>query len=122
VPLELLSPDAAGEKDARADPKALAPWVDDARDSTDTSCNMPPVFSTQLEDWMLFRQRWQWDNRDKAAGRDGFPAYLAWQRGVHLHQGEVRVVSDPFFETTTRRIWDHEPAPREVPHGAGFEA
>lgn len=122
MPLELVLPDAAGGKDVRADPEAWAPWVDDAGDAIDAGCEPPRVFSGQLNDWIRFRRRWQWDNRGTAAGEEGFPAYLAWKKRMHLGRGEVRRVADPYFEEIARGIWDDEPALREVPHGAGFEA
>ena len=116
--LELLS---SGSGDVQMDNQAIAPWLGDT-DSNNGDGDVPPVFSTQLEDWMSFRQRWQWDNRGKAAGKEGFPAYLAWQRKMYLHKGEVDMVAEPPFEAMTRRIWDHEPTSLEVSRREGFAA
>ncbi|KAL8938571.1 MAG: hypothetical protein Q9216_003821 [Gyalolechia sp. 2 TL-2023] len=106
VPLKLLS---SGSRDVQL---AVAAWLgDEGADLGDG--NVPEIISTQLEHWNWFRQRWQWDNRGKAAGEEGFSAYLAWQRDVYLHRGELDMVTDPSFEATMRRIWDHNPTSLE---------
>ncbi|KAI0399053.1 hypothetical protein F4802DRAFT_591126 [Xylaria palmicola] len=118
LPLDLL---VSGSGDAQPNSQATAPWLGETGPS-DGEGDVPPVFSTQLEDWMAFRQRWQWDNRGKAAGKQGFPAYLEWQRKMYLHKGEVDIVADPSFETTIKRIWDNEPTALEVSRLKGFAA
>lgn len=118
VPLEFLS---SGSRDAQTDREALAPWLGDTV-SNDRDSDVPPVFSTQLEDWISFQQRWQWDNRGKVLDKGGFPAYLEWQRKMYLYRGEVDMVSDPSFEATTKRIWEHKPRSLELSRGEGFAA
>ena len=68
--------------------------------------DVPEIISMQLNHWYAFRQRWQWDNRGKAPGKAGFPAYLEWQRRSFLHEGADRAVSDNEFEDTSKGLWD----------------
>ncbi|KAI0398741.1 hypothetical protein F4802DRAFT_592198, partial [Xylaria palmicola] len=120
-PALLLDLLVSGLGDVQPNSQATAPWLGETGPS-DGEGDVPPVFSTQLEDWMAFRQRWQWDNRGKAAGKQGFPAYLEWQRKMYLHKGEVDIVADPLFETTIKWIWDNEPIALEVLYLKGFVA
>lgn len=72
VPIELLFHTS---KDAEADREYFGPWLSDT-DSCSRDGNVLPVFSTHLEDWMSFQHKWQWDNRGKYAGDEGFSAFL----------------------------------------------
>lgn len=110
-----------GWKDADGDRETLTPWLgttaSDGRDD-----DVPPIFSTQLEDWETFQQKWQWDNRGKYAGEEGFSAFLGSQRREFLHKGEDKWVSNPMFEDTIRSVWKHEPRYLELPGKQGFDA
>ncbi|KAI0118688.1 hypothetical protein GGR51DRAFT_129437 [Nemania sp. FL0031] len=108
-------------KDTEASRKIFAPWLDDIiLDSRDG--DVPSLFSTQLEDWMAFQQKWQWDNRGRFAGEEGFSAYLEWERRLWLHKGQDLVVSAPSFEHTTREIWKQEERFLERSGKDGFAA
>ncbi|KAF2962795.1 hypothetical protein GQX73_g10778 [Xylaria multiplex] len=110
-------------KDVEASRKAFAPWLDDTGlDSWDGDGDVPPLFSAQLEDWMTFRHKWQWDNRGRFAGDEGFSAFLESRRRRYLHKGEVEVVSNPSFEATARQIWKYEQRFLESSGTAGFAA
>ena len=98
MPLELLFHTS---KNAEAYRKTFGPWLGDTNtDSRDG--DVPPVFSTQLEDWTSFQHKWQWDNRGKFAGDEGFSAFLESRKKRYLHKGELEMVSDPSFEATVR--------------------
>ena len=83
---------------------------------------MPPVFSTQLEDWESFKHKWQWDNRGKYAGDEGFFGFLELWRKRYLHKGESEMVSDVSFEETARQIWKYEQRFLELSGREGFAA
>ena len=108
-------------KDAKASKKMLVPWLGDT-DSGYQNDTIPSVFSTQLEDWESFQHKWQWDNRGKYAGDEGFAAFLESRRRRCLHKGELQVVSDPSFEATARHIWDYEQRYLELSGREGFAA
>ena len=118
VPIKLLFHTS---KDVAAGREELAPWLGDT-DSGSRDGDVPPVFSTQLEDWMSFQHKWQWDNRGKFAGDEGFSAFLESQRKRWLHKGELKVVSDPSFEATARQIWEYEQRYLELSGKEGFTA
>ena len=108
-------------KDAEASKEILRPWLGD----TDLGCrdgDVPPAFSTQLEDWESFQHKWQWDNRGKYAGEEGFTPFLESRRKRYLHKGELKVVSDPSFEATARQIWEYEQRYLELSGKKGFTA
>lgn len=83
---------------------------------------MPPLFSAQLEDWLAFRHKWQWDNRGSLASDEGFSAFLESRRCHYLHRGEVIAVSDPSFEAAARQAWTYEQRSLETFGTAGFAA
>ena len=58
-------------KDAEASMEILRPWLADTEPGSEDG-DVPPLFSTQLEDWESFQQKWQWDNRGRYAGDEGF--------------------------------------------------
>ncbi|CAJ2508626.1 Uu.00g136520.m01.CDS01 [Anthostomella pinea] len=115
VSLELLTCGSGGLQ------QAIAAWVDD-KGSRLGDGDVPEIISAQLEHWNVYQQRWQWDNRGKAAGEAGFPAYLAWQKKTLLHKGEVDIAFDPSFDSTMKRMWDHEPTSLEESGREGFAA
>lgn len=84
--------------------------------------HVPPLFSTQLEDWESFQHKWQWDNRGKFASSEGFTTFLKSRRKRYLHKGESELVSDPSFEATVRKIWDYEQRCLELSDREGFAA
>ncbi|KAI9671162.1 MAG: hypothetical protein M1817_003669 [Caeruleum heppii] len=108
-------------KDAKANREGLEPWLSDT-DPGSRDGNVPPVFSTQLEDWESFKHQWQWDNRGKYAGDEGFFGFLESKRKRWLHMGEPKVVSDPTFEDTTRHIWEYKERYLELSGTEGFAA
>jgi hypothetical protein len=77
-----------------------------------------PVFS----DWMSFQHKWQWDNRGKYAGDEGFSAFLESRRKRYLHKGELGMVADPSFEAIVRRAWESKPRFLELSGKEGFTA
>lgn len=93
-------------KDAGASKEILRRWLGNI-DSGSRDGDVPPAFSTQLEDWESFQHKWQWDNRGKYASDEGFTAFLESRRKRCLHKGESEVVSDPSFGATARNrdIW-----------------
>lgn len=99
----------------------LRPWLG-AKDPGSQDGNLPPIFSTQLEDWKAFQHKWQWDNRGKYASDEGFAAFLESQRKRWLHLGETGVVSDEGFEETARHMWKYEVRSLEVSGREGFTA
>lgn len=107
--------------DAEASSEILTQWLDDP-DSGFRDGHVPPLFSTQLEDWESFQHKWQWDNRGKYASSEGFTSFLESQRKRWLHKGESKLVSDPSFEATTRKIWEYEQRPLELSGREGFAA
>ncbi|MCJ1425041.1 hypothetical protein MMC29_002929 [Sticta canariensis] len=108
-------------KDVEASREMLRPWLGD-KDLGSRDGDVPPAFSAQLDDWELFQHRWQWDNRGKYAGDEGFAAFLESRRKRYLHKGESEIVSDPSFEETARRIWKHEERYLELSGKEGFTA
>ncbi|OXV12135.1 hypothetical protein Egran_00105 [Elaphomyces granulatus] len=118
VPIELL---LHTSKDAEVDRENFGPWLDDTL-SRSRDGDVLPVFSTQLEDWMSFQHKWQWDNRGKYAGDEGFSASLESRRRRYLHKGELEMVSDPSFEAMARQIWKYEPRFLELSGKEGFTA
>ena len=115
VSLDRLSSGAGGLQQEKA------AWLGDEHLKLEDG-DVPAILSTQLEHWNVFRQRWQWDNRGKAAGAAGFPAYLAGQRRLLLQKGEVEVAYDSSFEDTMKRIWDNGPPPLEDSGRRDFKA
>lgn len=115
VSLDRLSPGAGDLQ------QEIAAWLSNDSPKLEEG-DVPAILSTQLEHWNVFRQRWQWDNRGKAAGEAGFPAYLAGERRLLMHKGEVDVAYDPSFEDTMRRGWDYDGISLEESGNAGFAA
>lgn len=89
------------------DKRNLESWLGDKNSGTRDG-DVLSVFSEQLEDWILFRHKWQWDNRGKIASKEGFSAFLEWRKKRYLHKGESGVVSDSSFEETVRQTWIYE--------------
>lgn len=119
VPLELLLHTAKG---AEVGNEKLQMWLGDTKWGRYDG-DVPPVFSTQLEDWRSFQHKWQWDNRGKIAGEEGFSAHLEWDRKYWLHRGHTKSVADPTFEETTRNGWEkHEIRYLETSGEEGFTA
>lgn len=107
--LELLTCGSGGLQ------QAIAVWVDDKGPRL-AGGDVPEIISAQLEHWHVYQQRWQWDNRGKAAGEAGFPAYLAWQKKALLHKGEVDIASDLSFDSTMNRpLWRNQAARASLP-------
>jgi hypothetical protein len=95
------------DNDADASGKKLWQWLGDVEFVSQDGV-MPPIFSTQLEDWEAFRQKWQWDNRSMYASHDGLAAFLESRKKRYLHKGESKVVSDSSFKEIARHIWNYE--------------
>ncbi|KAM3497742.1 hypothetical protein MY10362_008920 [Beauveria mimosiformis] len=121
LPLEYLS----GEVTKGQKKKQQRLWIDKDYKASHKD-DVPPVFSGQLEDWLAFRHRWQWDNRGKAESGEGFKEHLA-SEGKHFsdrgHGGWVKMKG---FEGATRTVWDFyrardEPA-AECPAGSTLSA
>ncbi|KAL7967283.1 hypothetical protein HDV63DRAFT_406915 [Trichoderma sp. SZMC 28014] len=108
-------------KDVESSREMLMPWLGDKNLKCQDG-DVPPVFSAQLDDWESFQHKWQWDNRGKYAGDEGFAAFLDSRRKRFLHKGETGVVSNPSFEDTARRIWQHEERYLELSGKEGFTA
>ena len=108
-------------RDAEACREILRLWLDDP-DSGCQDGHVPPLFSTQLEDWESFQHKWLWDNRGKFASDEGFTTFLESRRKRYLHKGESALVSDPSFEATARHIWDYEHRFLELSGKEGFAA
>ncbi|KAH6628926.1 hypothetical protein F5144DRAFT_655647 [Chaetomium tenue] len=120
--------------DAEPIREAVAPWLDDddLNDDNNTepgsnrrkvgSGDVPPLFSAQLEDWLTFRNKWQWDNRGSLASDEGFTSFLESPRRRYLHRGEAAAVSNPSFEAAFRHAWEYEPRNLESSGTAGFAA
>ena len=108
-------------EDAKASREKLELWLGDT-DSGQPNGDVPPAFSAQLKDWEIFQQKWQWDNRGRYAGDEGFAAFLESRKRRYLHKGESEVVSDHSFEETARRIWEYEPRFLEISGTEGFTA
>lgn len=108
-------------KNEESSKETLRLWLDD----TDWRCrdgDFLPAFSMQLEDWESFQHKWQWDNRGKYAGDEGFTAFFESQRKRFLHKGESGWVSNPDFEPAGRSIWQLEVRWLELSGQEGFEA
>ena len=108
-------------KDAEVAPKSLEPWLND-KTSGSQDGDVPSVFSEQMEDWISFRHKWQWDNRGKIASEEGYSAFFDWRKKNCLQRGETKWASNPSFEETTRRVWQHEPRFWEQSGKDGFTA
>ncbi len=109
-------------KNEESSKEILRLWLDDSSDWSCRDGDVPPAFSMQLEDWESFQHKWQWDNRGKYAGDEGFTAFSESRRRRWLHKGESDLVSDPSFEATARHIWQHEERWLELSGQEGFEA
>ena len=118
VPIERLFHTS---KDVEAEKKNFEQWLGDI-DSGSRDGDVPLVFSTQLEDWESFQHKWQWDNRGKFAGNEGFSAFLESRRNKYLHKGELKVVSDPSFKVMIKQTWKYEKRFLEVSSQNGFTA
>ncbi|CAJ2508712.1 Uu.00g137380.m01.CDS01 [Anthostomella pinea] len=120
VPLEFLLHAA---KDAGADTEQFEPWLGDTN-SGHRDGDVAPVFSAQLEDWLSFQHKWQWDNRDQTirGEGEGFAAHFESRKRRYLHQGEVDVISDPLLEDTVRHAWEYEDMFLEASGKEGFTA
>lgn len=118
-PIELL---LRTSRDSDADGDKLEPWLPEYKDPERRHDDVPPVFSTQLKDWQLFQHRWQWDNRGRIACEEGFSAFLDSQRKADLHMGEVKYVSDPWYEDMLRNVWEDVPRFFEASGYEGFKA
>jgi hypothetical protein len=82
-----------------------------------------PLFTSQLDHWHSFKQQWQWCNRGKAAGKEGFAEFLASMREEYLATGEQETVEDKAsFEGMAERKWEFEHLGLEVSNGQGFRA
>ena len=104
IPIKLLF---HASKVAEVDKRNLGPWLGD-KNSGSRDGDVPSVFSEQLEDWMSFQHKWQWDNRGKIESEEGFFAFLELWKRRYLHKGESEVVFDPSFEETVRQTWKYE--------------
>ena len=67
IPIELLF---HASKDAEVDKRNIKPWLGD-KNSGSRDGDVPSLFSEQLEDWMSFQHKWQWDNRGRGFERYG---------------------------------------------------
>jgi hypothetical protein len=108
------------DNDANASGKKLWTWLGDVEFVSQDGV-MSPIFSTQLEDWEAFRQKWQWDNRGMYASHDGLAAFLESRKKRYLHKGESKVVSDPSFKETARHM-ELRARHLELPGREGFES
>lgn len=82
-----------------------------------------PLFASQLDHWNLFKQQWQWRNRGKTAGKEGFTEFLTSMKEEYLATGEEEMVADKAsFEGMARRKWEVEQQRLKVLNGEGFEA
>ena len=118
ISLELL---LSTLKDVNAGREKLELWLG-GTDSSRQDGDVPPAFSAQLEDWETFQHKWQWDNRGRYAGDEGFAAFLESRRKRYLYKGESGVVLDHSFEETARRIWEYEQRYLEASGTEGFVA
>ncbi|KAK2592815.1 hypothetical protein QQS21_009483 [Conoideocrella luteorostrata] len=109
-------------KDAQASQGKLEPWLREP-ESHLRDGDVPPIFSKQLYDWQSFQQKWQWDNRGKYAGEEGFTTYVESDKRMSSYWGDERWVSQPGFEEVMRSIWEeHEPRYLELSGREGFAA
>ncbi|KAL8652033.1 MAG: hypothetical protein Q9210_002919 [Variospora velana] len=104
------------------DEDKLEPWLPVYKDWKRRDDNLPPVFSTQRKDWLLFQHRWQWDNRGKIACEEDFSAFLDSEKKELLHKREVKEVSDPWYEYDKRKRWEDLPRYFEASGSEGFKA
>ncbi|KAL8944999.1 MAG: hypothetical protein Q9211_000389 [Gyalolechia sp. 1 TL-2023] len=114
VPIELLSHPA---RDAEASREKFKPWLGNAYPGSP-----PDIFSAQTDDWMTFQHRWQWDNRGKFAGEEGFSEALEWEKKKHINRGDWKWPSKPAFEEVERSIWGHAERDLEISGKEGFTA
>ncbi|KAM3429694.1 hypothetical protein NHJ13734_008069 [Beauveria thailandica] len=101
LPLEYLS----GEVTKGRRKKQERLWVDKDYKAVHKD-DVAPVFSGQLEDWLAFRHRWQWDNRGKAESGEGFNEHLASETKHFSDRGHGGWVKKKGFEAATRKVWD----------------
>ncbi|KAM3540199.1 hypothetical protein ARSEF1564_006891 [Beauveria bassiana] len=121
LPLEYLRGEATkGQKK-----KQQRLWVDKDYKASHKE-DVPPVFSGQLEDWLAFQHKWQWDNRGKAETDQGFNEHLVSEIKYFSDRGHGRWVKKKGFGAATRKVWDFyraraEPA-AECPSGSTLSA
>lgn len=107
--------------DVEADRTKLEMWPGNI-DLCDPNDKVPPVFSAQLDDWMTFRQKWQWDNRGKIASEEGLSEFRTWHAKKYVHQGEMQYVSGPIFEENIKQTWELQPTLWESSSDESFAA
>ncbi|KID94259.1 protein kinase, partial [Metarhizium majus ARSEF 297] len=102
----------------RARYKAIMPWLSDDPDSEVWDGEIKTVFSRQFTRWWDFRKS-QWDNR-RIDIEAGFSSFLEANKRKYEGMGATRMVSDPSFEETVRRLWQHKPVSRQLPESNSF--
>ncbi|KAM3510340.1 hypothetical protein MY11210_005958 [Beauveria gryllotalpidicola] len=101
LPLEYLS----GEVTKGQKKKQQRLWVDKDY-KTFHKDDVAPIFSSQLEDWLEFRHKWQWDNRGKAESGEGFSEHLDSEIKHFSDRGHGSWAKKKSFEAATRRVWN----------------
>ncbi len=101
--------------------EAVLPWLSDDPDSETGTGDLKTVFTRQLSRWWEFRKS-QWDSRGLGDSEAGFSAFLEAEKRKHLAIGDKRWVSNPSFDETMRRVWQHMPTSRQLPEGQTFSA
>ncbi|KAI0868387.1 hypothetical protein GGS24DRAFT_482530 [Hypoxylon argillaceum] len=121
APLELI---LSTPEDPEDNIEVLFPWIDGINLMGEplVGGDVPPLFSTQLEDWQAFQQRWQWDNRGKLEAEEGFSAFLESHTRFLLHKGRHKYVSCPTFEEESRMFWNQKQRYLETSGSDGFVA
>lgn len=102
--------------------EAILPWLSDCPDSETGAGELKTVFSRQFMRWWEFRKS-QWDNRGLGDSAAGFAAFLEASKRRWEGAGADAMVSDPSFDETIQRQWQHMPAPQHrPPEGQTFAA
>ncbi|KAK2611953.1 hypothetical protein QQS21_002059 [Conoideocrella luteorostrata] len=101
-------------KEAPASQETLRAWLD----NTDSA--IPDGDGDLLAE--SFQQNWQWDNRGKYAGDEGFTAFLASQRWRWRRRGGFNLEFDPSEEKTAKETWEQKERHLELSGREGLAA
>jgi hypothetical protein len=94
--------------------EAILPWLSDDPDSETGAGELKTVFSRQFTQWWDFR-KWQWESRGLGDSAAGLAAFIEASRRRWEDAGAQAMVSDPSFDETIQRHWQHMPEPRHRP-------